>query len=244
MLAQLEGAGILQRQSDGRHYASGARLRRLARNMLLHDTVHGARHQVLRRLVEEIGETCNLTALDGSEVVYLDRVETHEPLRISLQPGSRVPVHCSASGKLFLGQLAPLQRRQLLEAVPLTRYTPNTLTDPVRLLAEIDTIQQAGFALDNEEYLPGLFCVAVLVPVSQGRSNMCLAVQAPTLRLNQTKAMALLPALQRAAAALARLESDEPIDDLNNAATAAAQAMASFTSQDDALHSSFPQARP
>jgi DNA-binding IclR family transcriptional regulator len=58
---------------------------------------------VLRQLVEEVGESCNITALSGSEVVYLDRVETQAPLRFYLHPGSRVPVHCSASGKLLPG---------------------------------------------------------------------------------------------------------------------------------------------
>ena len=115
MLQQLEGAGLLRRENNGRHYGIGTRLRRMAENLLLNDSHHGARHAVLRDLVEEIGESCNLTALSGSEVVYLDRVETPAPLRFTLQPGSRVPAHCSASGKIFMSQLAPAQRRRLLE---------------------------------------------------------------------------------------------------------------------------------
>ncbi len=111
MLQQLEGAGLLQREADGRHYGTGARLRRLAENLLLNATQHGARHAVLRRLVDELGESCNITTLSGSEVVYLDRVETAAPLRFYLHPGSRVPVHCSASGKVFLAQMTPAQRR-------------------------------------------------------------------------------------------------------------------------------------
>ena len=106
MLQQLEGAGLLQREGDGRHYGTGARLRRLAENLLLNDSHHGARHAVLRHLVDEIGESCNITALSGGEVVYLDRVETAAPLRFYLHPGSRVPVHCSASGKMFLAQMS------------------------------------------------------------------------------------------------------------------------------------------
>ena len=128
MLQQLESAGILQRDGDGRHYSTGLRLRRLAETLLLNNTVHGARHMVLRRLVDEVGESCNITALSGSEVLYLDRVETPAPLRFYLQPGSRVPVHCSASGKLFLAQMSPSQRRRLLEQIPLERYTERTIT--------------------------------------------------------------------------------------------------------------------
>ena len=207
MLQQLESAGLLQREGDGRRYGTGVRLRRLAENLLLHGTHHGARHAVLRHLVEEVGESCNITALAGSEVIYLDRVETAAPLRFYLHPGSRVPVHCSASGKMLLSQFTPAQRERLLAHAPLTRYTPHTLTDPEALEAEIRRVGQQGHAIDDEEFLPGLVCIAVLVPAAEGRSNLCVAAQAPVVRLTPEKALQLLPALQRAARALARIEA-------------------------------------
>lgn len=208
MLQQLEGAGMLQRDGDGRHYSTGVRLRRLAENLLLNSTVHGARHTVLRQLVEEVGESCNITALSGSEVLYLDRVETPAPLRFYLHSGSRVPVHCSASGKLFLAQMTPMQRRRLLENVPLERFTDKTKTDHDSLEAEIERVRRDGYALDDEEFLPGLLCVAVMVPSAKGRSNLGIAVQAPIMRLTPDKALQFLPALQRAAKALAAIDAD------------------------------------
>lgn len=208
MLQQLESAGLLHRNGDGRHYSTGTRLRRLAENLLLNDSHHGARHAVLRHLVEEIGESCNITALSGSEVIYLDRVETAAPLRFYLHPGSRVPAHCSASGKMFLAQMTAAQRLRLLSHAPLERYTANTLIDLGRLELEIKRVQRNGFALDNEEFLPGLLCAAVLVPSDSGRSSLCVAVQAPVMRLSPAKARRLLPALQRAALALSRIDAD------------------------------------
>ncbi|WPH12631.1 IclR family transcriptional regulator [Variovorax paradoxus] len=209
MLQQLEGAGLLQREGDGRHYGIGTRLRRLAENLLLNDSLHGARHTVLRQLVEEIGESCNLTALSGSEVVYLDRVETAAPLRFYLHSGSRVPVHCSASGKIFLAQMSAAQRRRLLSNAPLEPYTARTLTDPDALEKEVQRVRKDGYAIDNEEFLPGLLCIAALVPSGDdGPSNLCIAVQAPVMRLDAAKAKALLPALQRAAEALSRIDAD------------------------------------
>lgn len=207
MLQQLESAGMLQREADGRHYSTGLRLRRLAEDLLLNNTVHGARHTVLRKLVEEVGESCNLTALSGSEVLYLDRVETPAPLRFYLHPGSRVPAHCSASGKLFLAQMTPAQRKRLLEHVPLDRYTDRTITSLTALEREIETVRTEGYAMDNEEFLPGLFCLAVLVPAPAGRrSNTGIAIQAPALRLSHDKVPLLLPALRRAADAIAAID--------------------------------------
>ena len=208
MLQQLESAGLLERSADGRHYGTGVRLRRLAENLLLNDILHGARHAVLRQLVDEIGESCNLTALTGSEVIYLDRVETAAPLRFYLHPGSRVPAHCSASGKVFLSEMTRSQRQRLLAHAPLEAYTPKTLTKMEQLEKEFKQIKRQGFALDNEEFLPGLLCVAVLVPNASGRSNLCVAVQAPIMRLTLEKALKLLPSLQRAADALSQIEAD------------------------------------
>ncbi|MDQ0140802.1 IclR family transcriptional regulator [Cupriavidus necator] len=209
MLQQLEAAGLIQRNGDGRQYGTGLRLRRLAENLLLNSTSHGARHMVLRRLVEEVGESCNLTAFSGGEVLYLDRVETAAPLRFYLHPGSRVPAHCSATGKLFLAQLAPAQRQRLLANVELERYTQNTLTDHAQLEAELERVKRDGYAMDDEEFLPGLVCIGVLVPAADGgKSNLGLALQAPVMRVARDKAVQLLPALQRAAAALAAIEAD------------------------------------
>jgi len=209
MLQQLESAGMIQREADGRHYGMALRLRRLGEDLLFNSTVHGARHAVLHTLVDEVGESCNITALAGGEVLYLDRVETPAPLRFYLQPGSRVPVHCSASGKLFLAQMSEAQRRRLLEPARLERYTPNTITGRAALEREIAQVQADGYALDREEFLPGLLCIAVLVPAAAGRaSNTGIAIQAPVMRLPLKQVPRVLPALRRAAAALAAIDAE------------------------------------
>lgn len=210
MLQQLESSGLLQREEDGRSYGPASRLRSFAENLLLNDTLHGARRAVLRGLTEEVGETCNLTTLSGGDVLYLDRVETAAPLRFFLHPGSRVPAHCSASGKLFLAQLSPAQRRRLLTHAPLERHTANTLTDPDLIEREIERVRERGYGIDDEEFVPGLVCVAVLVPPREGaRSNLGLAIQAPVVRVNAEQAPRFLPALRRAADAFADLMADE-----------------------------------
>lgn len=210
MLQQLESAGLLIRENNGRHYGVGARMRRMAESLLLNDTHHGARHSVLRSLVEELGESCNLTTLSGNEIVYLDRVETLEPLRFTLHAGSRVPAHCSASGKMIMSQLAPAQRRRLLEAAPLKKYTPNTVTDVDQIEEELKQVRRDGYAIDDQEFLPGLVCAAVLVPSSSGISNLGIAVQAPVMRLTPDKALRVLPALRRAADAIGEVEAEVP----------------------------------
>jgi IclR family acetate operon transcriptional repressor len=170
--------------------------------------VHGARHAVLRTPGRRGRRELQHHRAGRRRGVYLDRVETPAPLRFYLHPGSRVPVHCSASGKLFLAQMDAAQRTRLLEPVKLERYTQNTLTDRAALEREVQQVAADGYALDREEFLPGLFCIAVLVPGPEGRaSNTGIAIQAPSLRLSPEQVPKVLPALRRAAKALARIDT-------------------------------------
>ncbi|WP_435200056.1 IclR family transcriptional regulator [Janibacter sp. GS2] len=212
MLRQLEDAGLLVRQVDGRHYGTGARLRELAEDILLNAAQYGATHGVLRHLAESTGESCNLTALSGDEVIYLDRVETTAPLRFTLAVGSRAPVHASASGKVLLAQMTPTQRRKLLSHSPLPALTPATLTDPDDLERSLEAARTQGWAIDDEEFLPGLVCIAVPIPSDRGRSNRCLAIQAPAMRLPAAEAPKLVEPLMAAAASIATIESEGSTD--------------------------------
>jgi len=205
MLVQLEAGGWLQREPDGRRYALAPRLLRLGEDTLGASTQHGVRHAVLRQLVTELGESCNLTALSGAEVVYLDRVESAFPLRLELRPGARVPLHCSASGKLFLAHMPAAQRKALLDTLPLTRYTPTTLTARAALEAELAQIVRQGYAVDAEEFVEGLVCAAVPVKVSGSRTvRSALALQAPAARMSLARAVEQVPQLHAAATAMAR----------------------------------------
>jgi DNA-binding IclR family transcriptional regulator len=198
----LEAEGMLLREPGSKRFSVGHRLATLAIDVLANSAHRGTRRAILQRLVDDIGETCNFTMFDGASVVYIDRVEAHWPLRMHLQPGSRVPLHCTASGKLFLSCLRASARRRLLRALPLERHTPNTITDPVRLEAALDKIRAHKVGTDNEEFLAGL--VAVAVPVQDARGRVCaaLAVHGPTARLSFERALACVPQLRAAAASL------------------------------------------
>lgn len=205
MLGQLEGGGLLLREPGGRRYAPAPRLLRLAESSLSAGTQQGVRHAVLRQLAADIGESCNLTALSGAEVIYLDRVESAFPLRMELRPGTRVPIHCSASGKLFLAHLPPARRAAILDGLPLARHTASTFTDRRALEAELERIARQGYATDAEEFVDGLVCVAVPVPGAGRRTVHCaVALQAPAARMSLARALQQVPRLAEAAQALGR----------------------------------------
>jgi DNA-binding IclR family transcriptional regulator len=205
----LEQAGLIAREPDGRRVVAGPRLARLALDVLMNEQVRAPRHAILQRLAGEVGETVNMTMIDKSEVVYLDRVESAWPLRMALQPGSRVPLHCTASGKLLLALLPTARRRRVVAQLELTRHTDNTITDRRRLESALTAIRRAGLSTDNEEYLAGVVCVAVPVIAQGSRVVACVAVHAPVARMTLDHALSLAPALRRAACALGASFEDE-----------------------------------
>jgi len=195
---QLERSGYLAREPAGRRYTPGARLLRVGFNVL-RSGLTAERHQILKALVDAIGETCNFTTLAGQEVIYLDRVESRWPLRLHLEIGSHVPIHCTASGKILLAAMKPAERRRIVDAVGLPAYTPHTITSRAEFDAELGRIAQQGYSLDREEFLLGMAAIAVPVMGLDGDVIAAVACHAPSVRFNVERAKTHLPVLKDAA---------------------------------------------
>lgn len=202
---QLLELGFIARDVDERAFAVGPALRKLAFDALNHSTVRGLRHAVLTELVAQVGETCNFTTLDGVEVLYLDRVEAPWPWRLKLDVGVHVPLHGTASGKLFLASMTRDRRARVLGQLALTRLTPNTLTTATALREDCERIAARGYSIDREEFIAGLIAVAVPVRDAAGEVRAAVAVHAPITRLSLEQMLEHLPALHDAAARMSAL---------------------------------------
>jgi DNA-binding IclR family transcriptional regulator len=206
----LEHLGFLQREPGTKRFIVGSKLEAVALDTLIHSSRRGERHAILQALVDEVGETCNVTVLDGNEVVYIDRVESHWPLRTHFQPGSRVPLHCGASGKVFLSLMPARKRRHLLTAAPLKRFTEKTVVDPKTIEEKLKRVRSTQVGLDVEEFLPGLIGLAVPVFDPSGRVCATVSMHAPTARLDVQQVLACVPALKRAAVAIGQTLDRSP----------------------------------
>jgi DNA-binding IclR family transcriptional regulator len=202
--------GYLSREAGRKRLVVGAKFADLSFRALASSMHTAAPHLVLRRLVNTVNETCNIGTLVNGEVVYLDRVEAeHWPLRLQFNVGSRVPLHCTAIGKLLLA-LAPARRRlALLHSVELRRFTEHTITSRSRLEAEFKQIRREQVSFDRQEFLLGVMCAAVPITGKNGEPLAAVAVQAPIARMTVETARCHLPALHRAAAELAEIFQDE-----------------------------------
>lgn len=203
---QLEDDGLLQREPGGKRFIGGRRLRDLAMSTLSNSVISAHRSAILESLSKEVGETCNLTVIEGNEIVYLDRIEANWPYRIHLPIGSRLPLHCTATGKLFLANMRPAVRRRLIEGLTLNRHTDLTITDPQVLEEQLREIAREGVSYDAGEYLEGM--AAIAVPVIGENNQMCfaIAIHAPSVRKSIEELRQYLPRLRHTAARMAASE--------------------------------------
>jgi DNA-binding IclR family transcriptional regulator len=195
--------GFIERDALKRGYVEGPRLVSLALDALQSAAQRTLRHTILKSVSEKVGETCNFGVLAGSEVIYLDRVEAKWPLGLRFEAGSRVPAHCTAIGKLLLALTPEPARRQIVNALPLTRYTSRTLTSIGALATALDRIGQAEIGVDDQEFIDGVICVSVPVRAAAKGLIGGIAVSAPEARVSLDQLMKFVPSMRHAAAQLA-----------------------------------------
>ena len=199
ILGTLEHAGFVIKEPGAKRYQTGRRLHDMALQVLRHSPAHAARHAILEELVEQIGETCNLVVPDQHTATYLDRVEAAWPLRVNLKVGTSVPLYASASGKLFLSGMSRRSRERFLRATPLVGYTARTHTCPDALTRELEAIRRQGFAMENEEYLDGVSCLAVPIRNASGELVAAVSAHGSSCRVGGEFGLSFLDSLSAAA---------------------------------------------
>ncbi|WP_300016498.1 IclR family transcriptional regulator [Pseudonocardia sp.] len=198
LIRTLVGSGYV-RQLPSRRYALGPRLIGLgdAASRMLGSWAQPQ----LAGLVDAVGETANMAMLDGDAVVYVAQVPSRHSMRMFTEVGRRVPAHCTGVGKVLLAQLPVAEVLALVGRAGLVAQTPHTITDPERLLRELEKIGEQGYAVDDAEQELGVRCVAVAVP--GGPSMTALSISGPETRVTWTAVEKITPLLHAAAAALA-----------------------------------------
>jgi IclR family transcriptional regulator, pca regulon regulatory protein len=165
-------------QGASRKYRLGLRVTDLGMSALNSTGLREHAHPYLEELRQRTSYTTSLGVLDGTDVLFVDRVRSfrrgREETVLDLDTGSRLPAYCTSIGKLLLANLPEGEQRDVLARVKLTKRGPNTITGKRALLDELDEIQSAGFAVDDQELAAGVYAIAV--PVRNEARDVVAAV--------------------------------------------------------------------
>ncbi|GBD30274.1 Pectin degradation repressor protein KdgR [bacterium HR32] len=190
---------------NGRSYTIGAAVLWLAARRLGQLELRTVGRPVLEALRDRTGETVHLGVLEGGQVVYVEKLESPGPLRMASMVGRIVPAHSTALGKAILAHLPASQVEEIVLRHGLPRRTPNTITDPERLLQELAAVRARGFSVDNVENEEGIRCVGAAIFDHAGRLAGAVSVSgsASTISLERAR-RELGPAVRDAAEQISR----------------------------------------
>ncbi|PQQ22797.1 glyoxylate bypass operon transcriptional repressor IclR [Photorhabdus hindustanensis] len=158
-------------------------------------------HPILRRLMEDSGETVNLAILDHSEyeAVIVDQVQCNALMRMSAPIGGKLPMHASGAGKAFLSTLSDNQLVQLLHKKGLHSYTQHTKTTPSSLKENLEQARKQGYSFDDEEHALGLRCIAACIYDEHHQAFAAISISGPVSRITDDRITELGALVIRAA---------------------------------------------
>ncbi|MEO6349147.1 MAG: IclR family transcriptional regulator [Candidatus Limnocylindrales bacterium] len=206
LLASLRRRDIVAQDPVTRRYQLGMRLWQLGMLALNQvDWIDRAR-PYLRQLRDETGETTHLAILDEGQVLYIDKVESEHSLRMPSQVGRRLPAHCTGVGKALLAYLTAAALADVIERHGLPSFTPATIIERHILVAELASIRERGYAVDDEEIEPGLRCIAAPIRGHSGDVVAAISIAGPSSRVRREEvdryADRVVAAARQASAAL------------------------------------------
>ena len=185
ILKTLLNLGYVEFIPEYRGYRMTAKILTVASSAMRTMSPRSELRRVMESLSQEFGETVNVGILNQNKVVYIDKIESMYLVRADLTVGMSVPLWCAGLGKAILSQ-----RPDLVESVAseLRKVTPHTISDMDHLRDELDRIREQGFAVDNEEYILGLRCVAVAIRADEEATKCAVSVAGPVSRITPSKA--------------------------------------------------------
>ncbi len=196
----LVALGHLKQVKEGRKYRLELSVIDLGMGAMNSMSLREHSRPLLNELCQRTGYTASLAVIDGPEILYLDRVpgarRGQRKIDLGLAIGSRLPMHCTAMGKLLLAYLYDEAQRVLMDELRLSKRGPNTIRSKKELRTEMETIRESGLAMNDEELAPGLIAIAAPVRCESREvvSAINLAANKATIDIEQLVA-ALAPHL-------------------------------------------------
>jgi DNA-binding IclR family transcriptional regulator len=189
-LMVLERHRMVERTVNGK-FRLGLRLFDLGNRAIDQYDLRDRAQPHLRRLVAETEETAHLCILEGSHVIYIDKIEPARAVRMITRIGASNPVHCTSVGKAILAFMPEERISDVLSRTRFERFTHRTITTPEALRTEIEKTKRRGYAVDDEEFEEGLRCIAVPLLDAQRTPVAAVSVSGPSFRVTAQK----LPAI-------------------------------------------------
>jgi IclR family pca regulon transcriptional regulator len=175
-------------QTDGKRFWLTPKVLKLGLSYLYSLPFWRQAQLALEELSANFGQSCAMSVLDGDEIVYVVRVPTYKILSTSPTLGSRLPAHAVSMGRVLLADKSPAELKAYFASATLKRLTHATITDPQRLVAEIERVNKQGYAWVDAELSETICGLGVPVRDSEGRVVASINVSLPSGKFTEAQA--------------------------------------------------------
>lgn len=183
-LSTLKSLGLLEQDSSNRKYRPAVGLLEFASLYTNQLEWHKLVRPFLEDLSDKTGEDIFLAVLDKTNIIYVDKINGKQMLRMESQIGLQRPAHCTGTGKALLADLDRSALLELYKERELVKYTDKTITCLDELLEHLDEVSKCGYAIDNGEYALGVIGIAATFRGIDGEAIGAISVSGPKFRIN------------------------------------------------------------
>ncbi|WP_299879052.1 HTH-type transcriptional regulator BhcR [uncultured Sulfitobacter sp.] len=184
ILVTLEGRGLVEFDPVEQVWHIGPQAFVIGARFLRRTSLVDRARPVMRKLMEQTGETANLGVEKEGFVLFLSQVETHATIRAFFPPGTLSPMHASGIGKALLAEMDDARLQRTLEGRVLEAFTDHTITDFAALRDDLAAVRARGFSIDGEEKNLGMRCIAAPVFDVAGEAVAGISVSGPVSRVS------------------------------------------------------------
>jgi IclR family acetate operon transcriptional repressor len=186
LLSTLVARGYVAKVPVRRTYALGARILFLSHACLRQVDLPRRAEPFITRINETTGETVHLAVLQGETMVALSKREARHPIRVDGGTvGKAASAHATATGKAMLAWLPEHEIKRIVSVHGMTKFTPHTITEFPALIEDLRHVRRNGYALDREEFNPGVICVGAAIRDHSGAVVGAISASAPTMRTSE-----------------------------------------------------------
>ena len=205
VLQELQACGFVQKDVALRQYRLGGGMMNLALKMNMSDYLLEAARNEMTRLNDLSSETIHLITPEGEKAVYIGKMDAKNQIQLRSRIGWKIPLQCTAGGKLILAYHTKEWVERYLQYNPLKQYTDYTIVDKEKLFKELEQIRNQGYSMDNREHNPDIVCIAA--PIFGGDEQLVgtIGISAPDYRFSPEKACSYADEVKHSAAVITEI---------------------------------------
>ncbi len=204
IIKTLEYRGYLKQDPNNLKYKLGLKLFELGNKVSAQFDLSKIARPIIKELVDDLKETVHLVVFERGEVIYVEKIDGPQAIRIYSQVGKKAPIHCTGVGKSILAFQDEEEIERLLSNTELKPYTEFTMTDKEEVKKHLQTIREQGYATDDEEIELGLKCVAAPIFDHYGKAIAAISCAAPKFRMGDERQTEIIRRMKEAAAMISR----------------------------------------